>query len=81
MKTFSDVIPAKMFAWNANKGIAEASHLFGTLGRPLEEFHVDGKERSILFKFTSFLRDGEGDVAGWNYKSSCNRYTITIYND
>ena len=80
----------KLFTWFKNGGSACASDLRDNVWENQAwndscdvgfyvESHTTG--RRMLFLHTETVKDNEGDINRWVFKSWCGKFTIDVYND
>lgn len=82
-------VDAKLFTWNTfnesgkpftHRGLSEATTLFGNSLIP-KEFQIQGRNEIITVKYEKHIFDGEYDVLGYVFSSTCKRFIIELIND
>jgi len=97
MSIIATKIHSGAFTWTGNSGVTEASDIrhANFLGRIYDDACDQGfvvvseKTRKEVIFYLDYTDWGFGrnqdveqdEIAGWNFKSACRRYTILIIND
>ena len=97
MSLIATKIPSVLFSWHGNRGVTEASDLnrIKFLSRIWDDACdvgfavVSAKTGKLVVFYLDYTDWGFGrnqdveqdEIAGWNFKSICGRYTILIIND
>lgn len=71
-------VSGSWFSWQGNRGTSEFSSIPCLLG---DRFIMRGRRREVEFVRVASLRSEEGELEAVDYRSTCGRFFVTVFND